>query len=195
MRHESACQHVRVLVGTGLGERLAVVGELGGPRLAVGAHDALVHRVGDGFGDIRVDGLMAVRLGHVKLGTGGVGDLLDGDGRAFDALRGDGRVHVRHGQRCGGHRTTDDQRGLIGAAVRGVVLQMHVHLLLGRLMEAHVLGGLRDGFEADDLRHGGLRGVVRVDQTVERGFRVSGRAAGVLHVPGIDAAEAGNVTV
>ena len=179
VRHEACGGHHRVLVGAGLGEGLAIVVKLRGRRFAARLHDTLVQRVGHGLRDVRVDGLMAVRGRHFHLAAAAVGHLGDGDRSAFHAVGAHGGVHVGHGQRRRLHRTDGHWRlervsGVdVGRVGDGVVV-------------AHLLGRVGDRAQTDVRRHRGLRGVVRLDQTLQRAFRRGGAAAGILHPPRAD---------
>ena len=97
--HEAAGQHVLVLVGAGLGESLAPSVQLSHCCLASRLDNTLIERIGSGLGNARLDGLMAVGLGHLDVLPVLVNHLGHGYGAARHSLGGDGGVNVGHGQR------------------------------------------------------------------------------------------------
>ena len=164
IRHEACRGHHRVLVRTGLRKGLAAAVELRGGSLAARDHDTLVQGVCGGLCDFRADCLMAIRGWHLHIGAAAIGHLGDGNRRAFHAVGAKRGVHVRHGERRCLHGTDGHWR-------LERIRRIDVGGVCGRVMVTHLLGGVRDGTQADRRGHRGLRGVVGFDQTLQRGFR------------------------
>ena len=119
---------------------------------------------------------MAVGLRNVDLVAVLVGHAGHGDRGAGHAVRAQRGVDVGHGQRgrlhgADGHRRVER------------VGRVYVHSRGRRVVVAEGRGRVGDRAQADLRGHRRLRGVVRTDQTLQRGLRVHGAAAGVLDFP------------
>ena len=119
---------------------------------------------------------MAVRARHFDALAVLLDDLLDGDWRAFHTVRRDGRIDIRHGQR-GCLNGTDDHWRVERVGRVDVLLSQD------RIVVADGFRRIRDRAQANLLCHGRLRGVMRFDQALQRGFPADGATFGVVQRP------------
>ncbi|CVN01797.1 Uncharacterised protein [Streptococcus pneumoniae] len=122
---------------------------------------------------VRVDDLVALRVGDVVLVAGGVRDLQDGARLAVQAVRGDGGVRAGQGER--GHRVLAEQEGRVVRLQRGAVQGTG---------DAQLGGEARDVAQVQLVRGGDGRGVHGPEEALVHAHLPQHVRDHVLELPG-----------